>query len=605
MLPNRYVPTRESLDDSLNAWPQNSRQQAEDMLFEKTFETNWNMREPIIGFSNAVIVRSRQRWLDSAALEGQVEKVQGYIQSAYAPRSLPVLHEQLALMLTDLGRQREAADLLYGFVSIYRDGVGTSYDLSLHLIAVAHELNQLGESVSVPSYDQSMKLVQEIRVSAQQEALGERLKKIRREARTNEADTHQLRQLYQSIPEELTRFNPGGAMVGGFGRMLIRGLTEAKEQKLYSGSIPDPKMTSELYNKLLCKNVRILQLFSPTFDHADIEEMTGLYLEALSVIDGTSLPEDAIALQWLAHSKWLASHNSSITSLKSLQEARNLVKKAAQHSVDIIRPMKTIRNLKCSDRGPEEAQKAGTHYQRVITQIKEKEVDFSFPMKKESTVRFHQAPFYSVPPGYALYDVPSDGLCMYHALSSMYGIPLRELLLKMYHRLHTISQIIALNLSQNAPLENGLNPSDLLIISPFIEMHSTDSNALQSFQELDYAISSLIEAINHANSGGIARSSVWGMHSLLNTAAVILSASSSLPGSPFVAQLPTLNAGGTAHTGAPQFTQYNPDGSSVTSSHFSPNGLPLLIHTEGNHWMYALPVINEPITHSTTNRTAY
>ena len=133
-LSNRFLPSVDRLNGSLKAWPESSRQQAEDMLFEKTFETDWNMHEPILEFSNAVIARSRQRWLDSGKLEEQIAKVQNYIRHAYARRCLPILHEQLALMLTDQGREQEAADLLYGFVSVYREGVGTDYDLSLYLI---------------------------------------------------------------------------------------------------------------------------------------------------------------------------------------------------------------------------------------------------------------------------------------------------------------------------------------------------------------------------------------------------------------------------------------------------------------------------------------
>ena len=464
-------------------------------------------------------------------------------------------------------------------------------------IAAAHELNQSGESISVPSYDESMKLVTDVQASAQSKALGERLQKIRVEARTDNADTQHLRELYESIPEELTHFNHGGTMTGSFNRLLIRGLTEAKEQNLYSGAIPDLELTSQLYTELDKKNGRILQLFTPTFNHGDIEEMTGLYLEALSFLESASffdpdIPEEAVALQWLAHSKWLASHDSSITSLKSLQEARDQIKKAPKNA--ITRAMKKIRDLKWPDRRAEDIPEAAKHYRKVVDLVKKRNTPVPSNRQRPKQ-RYHQVPFYSVPSGYVLYDVPHDGLCMYHALSRMYGIPLQILLITMVDSLHTVTQIIAFNLAHNAPCFNGLSPSAQLMVMPF--MHISESNSQYNLlQELEYAISALEQAIHHTNYGGGVPSSAWGMHSLLNTAIAAIYQYTPSTATPFVAQLPTLNADGTAYTGAPQFTQYDVSGS--TYNQLSPNGLPLLIHAGGNHWMYALPAVDESVAHS-------
>ncbi|MGI9282357.1 MAG: hypothetical protein ACR2PX_22390 [Endozoicomonas sp.] len=589
---NRYLPLRERLDDSLTSWPESSRHQVEDMMFEKTFDTPWNMREPIIEFSLSVISRSRQRWLDSGKMEAQVTAVQNYIRTAYASRALPVLHEQLALMLTDLGREREATDLLYKFVSGYEEGVGTEYDLSLYLIAVAHELSQLGISVLIPSYNESMELVTNIRASAQGKALDKRLQKIRREARTDDADTDHLHQLYRSIPEELTEFNPSDSMVGFFDRMLVRGLAEAKKQKLYSGSIPDLKSISELYYELDRKNGRLLQLLTPTFQHADIEEMTGLYLEALNRINDEPLSEKAIALQWLAHSKWLALHDPSLSPLSSLQESQTLIETAAKFSIDVVQPLKTIRDLKWPNRTPEAAHKAKRHYLSVINKVKRKKNLLSFhPQRVKQVV----VPFYLVPPGYDLHNVPADGLCMYHALSKMYGVSLHQLLHTMFRKLHAIHQQIVLNSSENLPWAYGLSFSTQQMIQPIIHTN-IDGHHYVNLEELEYAVGALGQAIAYSSHDCVALGHVWGMDSLLNTAAVALSELLS-SATPFIAQLPTLNAEGTAYTGASHFMQFNPDGSNHAFSDSSLNGLPLLIHMHGNHWMYALQAANEAVTH--------
>ena len=594
-LSNRYLPTLERLDESLKHWPEDSRQQAEDMLFDKTFETDWNMHEPIIKFTNAVLVRARQRWLESGKQEQKIAKVQDYIRSAYARRCLPRLHEGLALMLTDQGREQEAADVLYDFVSGYREGVGTDYDLSLYLIAVAHELNQAGESVSVPSYDQALKLVEDIRISAQDKALGERLQKIRAKARIDGTDTQDLRKLYESIPEELTQFNSGGSMSGAFEPMLIRGLTEAKEQKLYSGPIPDLEFISKLYSELRRKNMRMLQLFSPTFRHSDIEEMTGLYLEALSILDNSSdIPEEAMALQLLAHSKWLAYHDPSITPLNTLPEARNLVKKASKHIV--TKAIKEIRDFKWPERRPEVASMVAEHYRSIVHSAKKS--DAPAPARKKRTKRKYQrAPSYSVPPGYTLYNVPSDGFCMFHALSAMYNISMQSLLTGMYNNLHETHRMITNNLSEGLPWDNGLSLSAHMMIHPLIQ--TVLSNGKYDLVELQHSIQVLQEAIFYHAHGQSAPGRVWGTETLLNTAAFTIYELMPDTPTPFVAQLPTLNASGNGYTGPTQFIQYNPDGSNSDQPPL--NGLPLLIHTGEDHWMYALPATptaSEPVTGS-------
>ena len=478
--PDYYSPTLKCLDDSIKNWPESSRQQAEDMLFEKTFQTVWSMCESIIEFSRAVISRSRQRWLDSGKMEAQVTVVQDYLRTVNAPRVLPMLHEQLAWMLTDLGREREAADVLYKFVSGYREGVNSDYDLSLYLIAVAHELNAMGAIVAVPSYDESMRLVKNVKASAQSKALGERLKEIRRKARTSEADIAYLQQLYLSIPEELARFNSGNTIKGFSSPMiLMRSLTT---------------LTSD-----------------------------------------SGIPRLDSMLKWLSP-------------------------------------------------GSETARDAKHQHLLKSSQYDEKE--------------HNQAVSSLVPPGYVPYDVPADGLCMYHALSQMHNIPLSELLSIMHRKLQKIQQQIAYNLSQSLPWSEGLTQTDQQMIQPiihtFVDHHHQDNLA-----ELQYAIETLEQAINYVYHGGIAPRHVWGMHSLLNTAATALSEILHHTATPFIAQLPTLNASGTAHTGASHFMQYNPDGSSsqvVSSS--SLNGLPLLVHTEGNHWIYALQIASQSAVHS-------
>ncbi len=95
------LPTKESLQACVcTYWPDHLKAQAEDMLFLKTFETPWNMRETIIEeYSQAVIQETADRWESTGSLSKMIRHINHYIRHAPSPLSLDRLHAQLASLL--------------------------------------------------------------------------------------------------------------------------------------------------------------------------------------------------------------------------------------------------------------------------------------------------------------------------------------------------------------------------------------------------------------------------------------------------------------------------------------------------------------------------
>ena len=273
-----YLPDRKRLEASLKAWPKATRNHAEYMLFTRAFDVPWNLHEPAVEFAEAVIERACHRWHIKGQLPEATETVHRYIKNAFAPRALKTLHDKLAMMLTLLGREQKAIDLLYGFVNCYQPGLATDYDQALYLIASAHVLNHRGMQVHRPSYRQALELGRKICASGQSEALGERLVRIRHEAPSIKENLPNLQHLYNSM-SELTQFNPKGSMDGLFEDILQRALQEARARGYYRKEVPSSGELSKYYEDIERKEGRLLQLFSPAFEHADIEDITGLFLE--------------------------------------------------------------------------------------------------------------------------------------------------------------------------------------------------------------------------------------------------------------------------------------------------------------------------------------
>ena len=580
------------VDNWLADWPESSRHQAEDMLFEKVFQIPRSFNDLVMKLASELIALCRQRWLESGSLESQAAKVQDYIANAPLRRQLPFLYEQLALMLAGLGREQEATDLLYIFGTPYQENTSTVYDLTLFFIAVAHDLHRSGEDVQIPPGYETLELVLDIIASGHEKNLVEQLKKLRREISTDKADIPRLYQLYQTIPEQLTRVKPGGPMAGrSMARKLRQGLAEASKQGIYSGPVPDLLSTDELHRWLIKNDDRRLhRQLVEAFKDADIERITGLYLEAVSIMNEDPLPDEAIALQWLAFSKWLDLHVPGVPLLDSPEEALALVQKASEYSIGMKRPMEALRNF--TKRREDSARSVKRHYLRIVDQIISQENEDSFLSHRQS---HNSASFASVFPNYVELYVPMDGLCMYHALAGMYRVSLHSLLDIMYKKLLAVYQKVLDNLRQKHLWSEGLSASEQQMILPIVHLsiEGVDSFDLHEFANTVIALEKAIHFIdtNPAQSQ-FAPPSCWGTSLLLNTAAIALNEFVETP-TPFVALLPTLNtlnnAGGNIYEGESQLIQYNPDGTTEQISPASIAGLPLLIHSNGDHWIYALP----------------
>ena len=585
-----------SVKEWLEGWPESSRDRAEDMLLEKVFQIPRSFNDLVIKLAVELIILSRQRWLESGNLESQAAKVQDYIATTPAPvrRQLPFLHEYLALLLANLGREQEAADLLYNFGTPDAESTGTVYDLSLFFIAVAHDLHRSGEHIQIPPYHEAYELVMDIIASGYEKALDAQLKKIRREIRTDKADIQQLHQLYWSISEQFTRVKPGGPMGGSsVARKLKQGLAEAFKRAIYSGPVPDLSATDEL-NTWLIRNSdpQIQERFTEAFEDADIERITGLYLEAVSIMNGEPLRDEAIALQWLAFSKWLALNVPGVPLLDSPEEALAFVQKASGYSIGMKQPMEALRNF--TKHRKDSARSVKRHYLRIVDQIISQENQDSFSSHWQRNPR---VPFDAVFPNYTEFNVPMDGLCMYHALSEMYDVSSHSLLGVMRKKLLDVYHKVQNNLQQNHSWTEGLSTAEQQMILPIVHLSIEGVDSFD-LQEMEYTLNALEQAINYLETepaqDQLAPPSSWGTSLLLNTAAIALS--EFLPETsftPFVALLPTLstlNAGGNIYEGESQLIQYNPDGTTEQISPDSIAGQPLLIHSNGDHWMFALPV---------------
>ena len=442
-----------SVKDWLLDWPESSKHQAEEMLFEKVFQIPRFFNDLVMKLAGELIALCRQRWLESGSLEDQAAKVQDYIANAPLWRQLPFLYENLALMLADLGREQEAADLLYNFGASCHESTGTIYDLALFFIAVAHDLHRSGESVPIPPGYETLELVLDIIASGHEKTLVEQLEKLRREISADKAGIPRLYQLDQTIPEQLTRVKPGGPMGGNSEvHKLKQGLAEASKQGVYSGPVPDLLSIDELHTWLIINDDRRLhRQLAEAFEDADIERITSLYLEAVSIMNGEPLPDEAIALQWLAFSKWLALNVPGVPLLDSPEEALAFVQKASGHSIDMKQPVEALRNF--TKHREDAARSVKRHYLRIVDQIISQENQDGFLSHWQRNLR---VPFDAIFPNYTEFNVPRDGLCMYHDLAGMYGVSSHSLSGVMHKKLLDVYHKVQNNFQQNHPWAEGL-----------------------------------------------------------------------------------------------------------------------------------------------------
>ena len=564
-----YIPNKDRLDASLEFWPESTRGRAEDMLFAKAFEAPWK-RASIISFAEAVIERSLQRWHNDGMLPAMTEKVHAYIKGVYAQRrTLDTLHDKLATMLTRLGREKEAVDLLYQFVDGYKEGLSTDYDVALYLIATAHTLNHRGQYVEIPSYDQALQLGKEVYASGQRDALGERVIKIRNEAQEEQADLASLSQLFNSIPSELRQFNPRGPMDSTFGFNLLRGLQEASNRGLYEGDIPSFSESADFYRKIARGNSGIIQLFTPAFNHGDIEEVTGLYLQGLTELENKTISDESLALQWMSASRRLAEHDQSILPINHLQEALALIPRDPSQKEQMYWSLWSIRRNKWLSHSAESAKSVAKTYKK---HMKKTEMRSTKNLKKELN------DFLPLPLGlsrYHLHTVRGDGLCMYHALAAMHNVAEQSLIREMLIYLGGIYYQIQENLLNQEKPFSHLTATQIQAITPIV-MTAVSGNELH-LEELVFQIESLDAALLQALTGENQGVQAWGTDTLLNTAAVVLNEAFNID-SPIFA---LMDQGGMI------IHEFHSDGHHGIHDHIPGNGLPLLVHNGSNHWQFA------------------
>ena len=553
------------MDASLEYWPENTRSRAEDMLLVKIFEMPWSMREIFIPFAELIIERSQQRWHNDGTLSAMAAKTQDYIDNARAPRSLVTLHDKLATMLTKMGGEKEASDLLYHFVDGYREGFDTDYDIALYLIATAHALHHRGQDVEVPSYNQALELGKMICASGQKVALGERLIKIRSEAQEEEADLTLLSQLFRTIPSELTQLNPKGWMCSFFHYNLRRALQEAKERGFYTGEIPSLSELLAFTSKLSRVSVRTEYLLSSAFEYVDIEEITGLYLEGLTRLKKESISDKSLALQWMSASRWLAEHDQGIQAINHLEDALALIESTPTHEKkQMYQSLMKIRDDKwLNGRSAEAAKSVADRYKRHM----ENREKYKGKTRRELISNVALGGYYEHP-------VTGDGLCLYHALSAMYGVTEEQLIAKMLSYLKVIYVQIQTNLSEGQQLLSHLSETQIQAVTPIL-MTAVSGNAIH-LQELDLQLNSLSAALTQISTGIHQGGQAWGSVFLLNTAAVVLNEEFGI-NAPVSALI--------GEGGAMNLHVFYGDGHSDSDS-TSANGQPLLIHN-ANHWVYA------------------
>ena len=507
--------------------------------------------------------------LDSSSNSGQDLSLDSELNDVNPPVDKTNTRTPDNIMVTDLGVEQKASYLLSGMLR--RDIERQDEHLASDVIATAHKLNTFTGNETVPNYDDTLKLVREIMLSGHKNTLVHRLFRMQCEALKDNPDVPSLIQQYQSIPEDLTQFNPGGEMVGSFGAKLEKALQESSKQGLFSDLIPDQAFFQAMYDGLDHKAPKVWSLLSSLFERSDIVAITGLFLEADSIMKDEAITDSAIALQWLALSK-LLSDATGVSPLNSLSEALKQVQYAQALNIDIYSSLKAIRNLAwLGYRFSQHIKGASMPYLHIINQIKQ---------PKQNPVK--------APAGYMLFDVPADGLCMYHALSQVLNISVGKLIRRMVFRLASIQRRILESIEAQEVWNSHLTPDEANAVFQLTYTATSDGGQLMS-EEIHTAILTLqaahVQITFHSPQGDAA----WGSPSMFSLAALAANEENPQP-QPFILQTTPLGQS------TPEWTLLAPSGAQTPIE--MPSGShPIIILTNSNdsgsnasHYMFAQPI---------------
>ena len=192
--------------------------------------------------------------------------------------------------------------------------------------------------------------------------------------------------------------------------------------------------------------------------------------------------------------------------------------------------------------------------------------------------------------GYTFYNVPADGLCMYHALSQVLNISVPRLIVLIRDRLLSIQERIFRSIYNKKSWDSELTPNEAAAVHPIVYV-LTDEGEDFIPEDIATVIQNLesahLQLTSHISQG----TNAWAPPSIFNLAALIANEENPQQQQSFITQTTPLND----DILTPEWTLYSPSGSQ-DSIEMPSGSLPLIILTNSNlhgrdtsHYMYALP----------------